>query len=62
MNEDQATLIATISTLGADRILFATDYPLEDAGQAVSFIDSVPINDQDKAKICHLNAERIFSS
>ncbi|MEI6610103.1 MAG: amidohydrolase family protein [Deltaproteobacteria bacterium] len=61
MNEDPATLIATISILGSDRILFATDYPLEDAGKAVSFIDNVPINDQDKAKICHLNAERVFS-
>ena len=61
MNEDPATLIATISILGADRILFATDYPLEDAEKAVSFIDNVPINDQDKAKICHLNAERVFS-
>jgi len=61
MNEDPATLIATISILGADRILFATDYPLEEAEQAVSFIDNVPISDQDKAKICHLNAERVFS-
>lgn len=61
MNEDPATLIATISILGADNILFATDYPMEDAGRAVSFIDNVPINDQDKEKICHLNAEKVFS-
>jgi len=61
MNEDPATLIATISILGADSILFATDYPMEDAAQAVSFIDNVPISDLDKAKICHLNAERVFS-
>lgn len=61
MNEEPATLIAAISILGADNILFAADYPMENAEQAAGFIDNLPIHDQDKEKICYLNAERVFS-
>jgi 5-carboxyvanillate decarboxylase len=61
MNEEPAALIFTISALGADNIMFAVDYPMEDAGDAVRFIDTVPISDIDREKICHLNAERVFS-
>jgi predicted TIM-barrel fold metal-dependent hydrolase len=49
-----------ISAVGADRILFACDYPPEPALVASKFIDSVPINDSDREKICHLNAEKLL--
>lgn len=49
-----------IDALGAERILFATDYPHESMSQHVEFIDSVPINDGDREKICHVNAEKLF--
>lgn len=61
MNEEPATLIGAISILGADNILFAADYPMENAEHAVNFIDNIAIRDQDKEKICHLNAERVFA-
>jgi len=61
MNEDPAPLILAISVLGADNIMFAVDYPMEDAGVAIRFIDNAPISDKDREKICHLNAERVFS-
>ena len=61
MNEEPATLIAAISILGAENVLFATDYPMEDAAQAVDFIERAPISDTDREEICHVNAERIFS-
>jgi predicted TIM-barrel fold metal-dependent hydrolase len=48
------------SVLGADRILFAADYPQESALEAAKFIDSVPLSGSDKEKICHLNAENLF--
>jgi len=48
------------SVLGPDRVLFATDYPLESAKEAAQFIVSAPINDRDKEKICHLNAEMLL--
>jgi len=48
------------SILGAERILFATDYPYESSEEAVRFIDIITMNAVDKEKICHLNAERIL--
>jgi 5-carboxyvanillate decarboxylase len=47
--------------VGADRILFATDYPMEVTKEAVQFIETAPISDSDREKICHLNAERLFN-
>jgi len=49
-----------IASIGADRILFATDYPYESTKEHVDFINSAPINESDREKICHLNAERLF--
>lgn len=49
-----------ISALGADRVLFAADYPPESALEAAQFIESVPIGENDKEKICHLNAEKLL--
>jgi predicted TIM-barrel fold metal-dependent hydrolase len=56
----QPSLLCAYLTLGADRILFAVDYPHEENEAAVKFIDEAPISDEDKEKICHLNSERIF--
>ncbi len=47
--------------LGADRILFAVDSPLESNREAVQFIEGLPISDTDREKVCHLNAERLFN-
>lgn len=49
-----------ISALGAERILFAADYPPESALEAAQFIESAPISISDKEKICHLNAEKLL--
>jgi 5-carboxyvanillate decarboxylase len=61
MNEDPAPLELAISVLGADSIMFAVDYPMENAEDAVRFIDTAPISGKDREKICHINAERVFS-
>ncbi len=50
-----------LSTLGAGRILFAVDYPMESPEEAIKFMEETPINDNDKEKIYYLNAERVFS-
>ncbi len=49
-----------ITALGADRILFACDYPPEPALTASKFIDAVSISDDERQKICHLNAEKLL--
>jgi 2,3-dihydroxybenzoate decarboxylase len=48
------------SVLGTERVLFAVDYPYESNELGVEFIESAPISDNDKEKICHLNAEKLF--
>lgn len=49
-----------LTILGADRIMWAIDYPFEDMAPAVRFMDSAPISDADKARIYSGNAERVF--
>lgn len=49
-----------IDVMGPDRVLFAVDYPYESNEEASRFIDSAPISDVDREKICHLNAEKIL--
>jgi 5-carboxyvanillate decarboxylase len=53
-------LVASQSILGADNIMFAVDYPYQETGEAVTFLNTAPISDADKAKIFYRNAERIF--
>ena len=48
------------SVLGAERILFAVDHPYESSRDAVQFIESSAINEGDKEKICHRNAEKLL--
>ncbi len=49
-----------LELLGADRILFATDYPYEAMEPAVDLLDRVAINDADRSKILHGNATRLL--
>ena len=56
----QPVLEFVISVLGSDKIFFAADYPYESSREAVEFIKTVPINQQDKEAICYKNAQRLF--
>ena len=56
-----AALQFVCSELGADRVLFAVDYPYEPSRPAVQFLESTPLSDDDREKICHRNAERLLS-
>lgn len=55
-------LLSTIAALGADRVMFATDYPyhVSPGGGARAFLDSAPISLGDKAKVGSGNAERLL--
>ncbi len=46
--------------MGADRIMFAVDYPMESSLDAVRFMENAPVSDLDREKIFHLNAERLL--
>jgi 2,3-dihydroxybenzoate decarboxylase len=40
--------------------MFSVDYPYEDSQVAANFIDSAPIGEAVRAKVCHGNAKRIL--
>lgn len=46
--------------VGADRIMFAVDYPFASMKQGVDFIKNLPICDNDKYRIAFENAEKLF--
>jgi 2,3-dihydroxybenzoate decarboxylase len=54
------TLIHAILTLGADRVLFAVDYPFEDHAQACAWFDAAEIAEPDRMKIGRGNAKALF--
>ena len=53
-------LLCTASVVGFDNMLFSVDYPFESNFEAVRWFDSLPIADSDRAKLAHLNAERLL--
>ena len=48
------------SVLGADRILYAMDYPYQFAPEEVTMTDNFPMSDEDKKKLFQTNAENVF--
>jgi len=58
--EDPLALEYSIRKIGADNVMWAIDYPYQPSAPAIAFMDSAPISEEDRAKIYHKNAERIF--
>jgi 2,3-dihydroxybenzoate decarboxylase len=54
------TLIDAILELGAERIMFSTDWPFENIDHAALWFDAAPIAEADRAKIGRGNAARLF--
>jgi 2,3-dihydroxybenzoate decarboxylase len=54
------SLINSMLEVGADRILFSTDYPFEAVAEAASWFAGAPISEQDRRKIGRENAIRLF--
>ena len=54
------TLIDAILEIGADRILFSTDYPFEEAAEAAEWFDACSISEADRKKIGRTNAQKLF--
>ncbi|WP_253713134.1 amidohydrolase family protein [Bradyrhizobium sp. WD16] len=57
---DPNALVGAIGALGEDSVMFSVDYPYEDSKTAGAFIESAPISETVRAKVCHGNAERIL--
>jgi gamma-resorcylate decarboxylase len=55
------TLIDAILEVGADRILFSTDWPFENVDHAAIWFDAASISDADRHKIGRTNALNLFN-
>ena len=49
-----------ILEVGADRILYSTDYPFEEATEAATWFDTCSISEADRRKIGRTNAQKLF--
>jgi 5-carboxyvanillate decarboxylase len=49
-----------IEVLGAERVLFAADYPYEDDSEAVEFIRKAPLGSRERDLIAYRNADQLF--
>ena len=56
-----AQLRMAVDVMGKDRVLFATDYPMEDQREAVEAVDSAPLSDDERSSVYFRNAERLFN-
>ena len=54
-------LLASMQAIGADHILFGTDYPFESMEVACRFLETAPVSEIDREKISFRNAERILN-
>jgi 2,3-dihydroxybenzoate decarboxylase len=57
---DDPPLVCALQALGADHIVFGTDYPFEDMGTATRFLEQAPISDEDRAKIAYGTAGQLL--
>lgn len=55
-----SALKCALAELGTEAVMFSVDYPYESTAVAVEFIDSVDIDEEVRAQICHGNAEHLF--
>ena len=53
-------LLCTVMEMGADRILFAVDWPFVANTPGTQWVDTIPLSDEDKIKILSGNAQRIL--
>ncbi|GGF17514.1 amidohydrolase family protein [Subtercola lobariae] len=56
----QAQLQFCIELLGVDRIMYAVDYPFVSQAGAADFLENANLSNEDKEKIAHVNAEKLF--
>ena len=54
------SLIQAMLTIGADRVMFAVDYPFEDHMQGCAWFDAAEIAEADRIKIGRSNAKSLF--
>jgi 2,3-dihydroxybenzoate decarboxylase len=59
-NWHEPAFLCTLLALGAERILFAVDWPYEPNRTGVEFLKRLALSDADRGRIAHGNAERVL--
>ncbi|MGH9810783.1 MAG: amidohydrolase family protein, partial [Terriglobia bacterium] len=59
-NFSNPALMCCVQEMGVDRILFSVDWPFVMNPLGTKWMESVPLCDEDKAKILSGNAERLL--
>lgn len=57
---ETATLMCAVLTLGTDNVLFSVNEPFDDNLEAVAWLKTVPLSDENQEKLAHGNAERLL--
>ncbi len=57
---DPDVLRYCVGKLGAERVMFAIDYPYEDSATAAAALTAADLDDEQRELIAHRNAERLF--
>ena len=55
-----APLQCALATFGADHVLFSVDHPFGNSQKATDYLRSAPLDDGDREKIAHGNAESLL--
>lgn len=53
-------LTYNVDVLGAERVMFAVDYPYQETGEAVAWMNDAPLPEAEKRLVFAGNAERVF--
>lgn len=59
-NAHTPSLLGAMMELGAERILFAADYPFEEMADTTEWFDALDISEADRLRIGRTNAERLL--
>ena len=55
----EPAFMCTKEAMGVDRILLGTDYPMEDPGECMQFLEGLPISEEEKGRIYGGNARQV---
>ena len=59
-NFSTPALLCCVMEMGVDRILFSVDYPFVPNPPSTKWMQTVPLSNEDKAKVLHGNAQRLL--
>jgi 2,3-dihydroxybenzoate decarboxylase len=56
----EAPLVATVTALGHDRVMYSVDYPYEDGAVAKTFLESISLDEDTRMRIGRRNAQQLL--